>query len=142
MVKKEKEIKPCFGTVNFERRNHPRFSIDLPVEYWQTNDSKIIPGRALNISEGGLLLYICEEIEIGQNLRLKLFFSGIKLNFIEVQVQVAWKDFQFRKGDYYRTGVKFVDISLEDMDKFKNFLNYLRNMQNPTELNRPPKPLQ
>jgi c-di-GMP-binding flagellar brake protein YcgR len=139
MVKKEEETKPCFGTVNFERRKHPRFSCDLPVEYWHMNESKNIPGRAVNISEAGLLLFICEEIEIGQNLRLKLFFSGFKFKSIEAQVQVVWKDFQFGKGEDYRTGLKFINISLEDMDKLKNFLNYLKNIQNPTELNIPQK---
>jgi len=142
MVKKEEEIKPCFGTVNFERRKHPRFSCDLPVEYWQMNDSKNILGRAVNISEGGLLLFICEEIEIGQTLRLKLFFSGFKFKSIEAQVEVVWKDFQFGKGEEYRIGVKFINISLEDMDKLKNFLNYLRNIQDLTELDVPPKPPQ
>jgi hypothetical protein len=41
------------------------------------------------------------------------------------------------KGEDYRVGVKFVNISLEDMDKLKNFLNYLKNIQNPTQLNIP-----
>jgi c-di-GMP-binding flagellar brake protein YcgR len=139
MVKKEEEIKPFLGTVNFERRKRPRFSCDLPVEYWHMNDSKNIPGRAVNISEGGLLLFISEEIEIGQNLRLKVFFSGFKFKSIEAQVQVVWKDFQFEKGEDYRIGVKFIHISLEHMDKLKDFLSYLRNIQNPTELNPPLK---
>ena len=139
MEKKEEEIKPRFGTVNFERRKHPRFSCDLPVEYWHIDDSKNIPGRATNISEAGLLLLICEEIEIGRNLRLRLFFSGFKFKSIEAQVQVVWKDFQFGKGEDYRVGVKFVNISQEDMDKLRNFLNYLKNIPNPTELNSPQK---
>jgi c-di-GMP-binding flagellar brake protein YcgR len=139
MAKKEEEIKPCLGTVNFERRKHPRFSCDLPAEYWHINDSKNFPGRAANISEAGLLLFICEDIEIDQNLRLKLFFSGFKFKFIEAQVEVVWKDFQFEKGEDYRIGVRFVDISPEDMDKLKDFLNYLKNIQNPTELNIPQK---
>ncbi len=141
MAKKEEEIKPRFGTVNFERRKRPRFSCDLPAEYWHMNDSKNFPGRAANISEAGLLLFICEEIEIGQNLRLKLFFSGFKspVQSIDAQVEVVWKDFQFEKGEDYRVGVKFINISQEDMDKLINFLNNLENIQNPSELNIPQK---
>ena len=139
MAKKEEEIRPRFGTVNFERRKRPRFSCDLPAEYWHINGSKNFPGRAANISEAGLLLFICEEIEIGQNLRLKLFFSGFKFKSTEAQVEVVWKDFQFEKGEDYRIGVKFINISQEDMDKLKNFINYLKNIQNPSELNIPQK---
>jgi hypothetical protein len=37
MRKEEEGQNPRFGTANFERRRHPRFSVDLPVEYWQIN---------------------------------------------------------------------------------------------------------
>ena len=76
MEKERSEKDLRFGTVNFERRKHPRFSLNLPVEYWQTVDSKSHPGRTKDISEGGILLYLPEEIEIGKNLRLKLFIDS------------------------------------------------------------------
>ena len=67
-------MKANFGTVNFERRQHPRFSVNLPVEY-RKND--IPKGRSANtgdLSEGGLLLYVSEPMEIGQELNLKTVF--------------------------------------------------------------------
>lgn len=141
MGKDEKETKPRFGTVNFERRKHPRFSVDLPVEYWPIiNNSKSHPGRTVDISEGGLLLYISDQIELGQNLRLKLFFdSGLELKSIEANVQVVWKDFRFQEEDYYRIGVRFVDISPEDMEKLRSFLINLMNVKTHSELSIPPK---
>jgi c-di-GMP-binding flagellar brake protein YcgR len=107
-----------------EKRKHPRFYVDLPVKYSKTTFfSKY--GRAVNASEGGLLVYLPEEVGIGQNLALKLFFpSRPELNTIETSVQVVWKGIHLRK-DWawdYRTGVKFVNISSEDMNKLKNFL--------------------
>ena len=126
MTKEEKETKPRYGTVNFEKRNYPRFNIDLPVEYSRT-DLFIKHGRAINASEGGLLLYLPEQMEIGQPLRLKLFLtSGFELNAIETLVEVVWMDIHLGKdwGDY-RTGVRFVEISMEDMGKLKNFLRSL-----------------
>jgi c-di-GMP-binding flagellar brake protein YcgR len=124
--KEEKETKLRYGTVNFEKRKHPRFSIDLPVEYSRT-DLFVKHGRAINASEGGLLLYLPEQVEIGQHLRLKLFFtSDAGLNAIETLVEVAWTDIYMGKdwGDY-RVGVRFVEISTEDMGKLKNFLSSL-----------------
>jgi len=139
MGKEEKESNPRFGTVNFERRKHPRLSADMPVEYWKIqSNSKRHPGRTVDISEGGLLIYISEEIEIGQSLRVKIFLeSGLKLQSIEAQVQVVWKDFRFAKGGYYRIGVKFVEISLEDMEKLRSFLGNLMNAKIPADLNVP-----
>ena len=126
MRKEEKETKTRYGTVNFEKRKHPRFSVDLPVEYSQS-DLFVDHGHAINASEGGLLLYLPEQMEIGNPLRLKLFFTmGSELNTIETVVEVVWVDMHLRKdwGDY-RTGVRFVEISTEDMGKLKNFLRSL-----------------
>jgi len=121
-----KEPKSRYGTVNFEKRKHPRFSIDLPAEYSRT-DLPTQHGRAINASEGGLLLHLPEQVDIGQCLRLKLFFSvGSQLNAIEAIVEVVWVDIHLGKdwGDC-RTGVRFVEISTEDMGKLMNFLRNL-----------------
>ncbi len=118
--------KTRYGTVNFEKRRHPRFNVDLPVEYGRTELS-IQHGRVFNLSEGGLLLYLPELIEIGEHLVLKLFLpSGSKLQTSEILVQVVWVDMRLENewGDY-RTGVRFADISLDDVDDLRNFLRNL-----------------
>jgi c-di-GMP-binding flagellar brake protein YcgR len=123
----EETTKPRYGTVNFEKRKHPRFNIDLPVEYYQIDSATHHNGRAINASEGGLLVYLPEKMEIDEYLRLKLFFnSGFELNTAEVLVKVVWVDIHLEKdwGDY-RTGVRFVDVSAEDMNKLKDFLRSL-----------------
>ena len=140
MGKEEKASKPHFETVNFERRKRPRLSIALPVEYWQSDNPTSHPGRTADIGEGWLLLYISEKIEIGQNLRVKLFLdSGPKLETIEAQARIVWKDFRLRKGGYYRIGVRFVQISLEDMEKLRGFLNNPMNAKIPSGFKVPSK---
>jgi len=122
----ERNVKPRYGTVNFEKRKHPRFSVDLPVEYSRV-DLSVEQGRAINASEGGLLLYLPEQIGMGIHLRMKVFFTmGSELNAIETEVEVVWVDMHLEKdrGDY-RTGVRFVEISTEDVGKLKNFLKSL-----------------
>jgi c-di-GMP-binding flagellar brake protein YcgR len=126
-VKEAGEKKAHYGIVNFERRKSPRFTVDLPVEY-QHEDSEIrYSGRALNASEGGLLVYLPERVEIGDVLKLKLFFTvGHTLKTIEMTVQIAWIDIHLGEGwGDYRTGVKFLDISSEDLLKLKEFLKSL-----------------
>lgn len=126
MEREEKKTTPHYGTINFEKRRHPRFNVDLPVEYARSN-LVITHGRVANASEGGLLVYFPEKMEVGQHLSLKLFFSfGSELNIIETLTEVVWTDIDFGKDlGQYRTGLKFVDISLEDLEKLKGFLNSL-----------------
>jgi c-di-GMP-binding flagellar brake protein YcgR len=123
----EKETKPRTGVVNFERRKYPRFSVDLPVEYSRIDSPISHTGRGLNISEDGLLIYFPEKMDLSQYLRLKLFFQlGSKLSTIEVLAEVAWTEIHLgeRWGDC-RCGVRFIDISPEDMTEFKKFLSSL-----------------
>jgi hypothetical protein len=123
---KEEKTKLLYGTLNFERRRYPRFSVDFPVEYTR-KDMAVKQGRVINASEGGLLVYFPEQMKIGHRLRLKLFLtSGSELNMMEILNQVVWKDILSGEGrEDYRTGVKFVDISLEDQCTLKSFLSSL-----------------
>ena len=120
----EEKTKPRYGTVNFERRGYPRFNVDLPMEYYRIDSPISHTGRGLNVSEGGLLIYFREQMDVSQNFRLKLFLSlGSDLNTIEALAEVVWMDIHLGEtwGDY-RCGVRFIDISPEDMTKLKNFL--------------------
>jgi c-di-GMP-binding flagellar brake protein YcgR len=124
-----KEGKPRIGIVNIERRKYPRFSIDLPIEYHRVQSTAIHTGRALNASEGGLLIYLPEKMEMGQQLSLKLFFhSGPSMNTIEMTGEVMWIDIHLDMnwGDY-RTGLSLIDISPEDLKRLKDFLLSLTN---------------
>jgi len=126
MNTEEKQPKPRYGTVNFEKRRHPRFNVDLPIEYFRT-DSLVQHGRAVNVSEGGLLIYLPEPMEIGQRLRMKIFFPlGSELISIDAVTEVVWLDIHLGEdwGDY-RTGIAFVDLSLENLNKLKDFLRSL-----------------
>jgi len=126
MREEEKKNRPRYGTVNFEKRKHPRFDVDLPIEYIRS-DSVASRSNALNASEGGLLVYLPEEMEIGQYLSLRLFFSsGSELTSIETLVRVVWTDIHLGEiREDYRAGVEFADISPEDMEKLRKFLRSL-----------------
>ena len=112
--------------LTLEKRKYPRLNIDLPVKYSRTN-LFFRYGRAVNVSQGGLLVFLPEEMGIGQRLALKLFFpfpSNSEFNTVETSVQVVWMDIHLRKDRTwdYQTGVKFIDLSQENMNKLKNFL--------------------
>ena len=124
MTAVERDTKYWIQVIVSEKRRYPRFKIQLPVEYYQ---DKLCVTHIGNISEAGLLIYLPEEIEVGQFLRLRLFFSfGSELNVIKLMVEVVWKgDPLDKEGEYYPYGVTFVDISLEDWRKLRKFLRTL-----------------
>lgn len=119
----EKGAKPRYGIANFERRIYRRFPISLPIEYYRADSPRNQPGQALDASEGGLQILFPEQLEIGQNLKLKLFFSSeSQLNTIEMLVEVVWVRTQSADGEkHFRSGVRFVNISPGDMAKLKTF---------------------
>ena len=110
-------------TGNLEKRKNPRVSIDLPIEYTR-RDLVVRHDRAINASEGGLLAHFSEPMEVGQYLRIKLFFpSRSVFNVIEMVTQVVWKDVRPKKDrENYRTGVRYVSISGDDLRNLKKFL--------------------
>lgn len=120
-------IKPRTGIANLEKRRYPRFTVNLPIEYYQIDSFINHAGRTINAGEGGLLVYLPEQIDIGQHLKIKLFFSsGSDLNTIEMIAEVVWTDIHLEESwGNYRYGVRFINISSEDMSRFKNLLGSL-----------------
>ena len=123
MKNREEETKRRYGIANIERRKYRRFPVRLPVEYYRADSPTGQTGQALDASEGGLQILFPERMDIGQNLRLKLFFSsGSELNAIEMLAQVVWMNTQLGEGEkHYQSGVRFINISPEDATKLKNF---------------------
>jgi c-di-GMP-binding flagellar brake protein YcgR len=126
-VEEAREAKPRYGIVNFERRRYPRYTIDLPIEYCRESSGPSLSGRAINASEGGLLIYFPEKVEIGEVMKIRVFFSlGQELKRIEMVVQVVWIDLHPGvEGEDFRSGVRFIDIPSSDLIELKNFLKGL-----------------
>jgi hypothetical protein len=124
---------------NSERRKHPRFSVDLPAEYWRINISRSSRCRTGDVSEGGGLLYLPEKIAVGQNIGVRIFTgTDLQSQSIEALGETAWSDSQCRQKDYYhRAGLKFVDISAENLAQLRDFINAQMNLQAPSASNIP-----
>ncbi|HYB20922.1 MAG TPA: PilZ domain-containing protein [Thermodesulfobacteriota bacterium] len=119
----EKEITPEKGK---EKRRHPRFLLNLPMEYYHLDSSIGHSSRCVNASEGGLLVCLHERLKAGQHLKLKIFCaSGSSLLTIETTVEVIWADELLGEDGNYRHGVKFVSMAQEDLQKFRGFLDNL-----------------
>ena len=71
-----KEAPPLSESFNSDRRKHPKYPVHLRIEYPKAGNGKSGAGRVGNISEGGVLLYLSDWVEIGQTLRLKIFAAS------------------------------------------------------------------
>ncbi len=113
------------GVAQIEERKHPRFLLNLPVEYARVNSDMQQTGYTFNTSEGGLMLNLPEELEVGQLLKTRIFFSwGLDISSIEILCQIVWTD--HTPGDEgYRSGVKFLEVSEEDLNKLILFMKKL-----------------
>ena len=133
VMKMEKEGgKKRFGVANFESGKPPRFSVNLPIEYWRCDAPPSLKGDAPDPSEGGLLIYSPEQLQITQYLRLKLFFYlNAEMDSMEASVQVVWIDTPLGEEEYYRCGVKFVNLAPENMERLRNILKKLSTLRNP-----------
>jgi hypothetical protein len=62
-------------------------------------------------------------MEVGQDLRLKIFIGSGLSRIIEAGVRVVWR--QFKKGAGYRIGARFIHLPSEEMKKLKVLLEHL-----------------
>ncbi len=104
------------------KRKYPRFLLTLPLEYFHPDSNISHPGYAEDVSEAGLKVYFTEQLQVGQTLRMKLFFAfGSELQTIESTTHVVWADFR-PEEEANQYGVKFLDISSKNSEKWKTFL--------------------
>lgn len=124
-----------------ERRRHPRFLVELPVEYRRANDSKVHPGHTINFSEDGLMVCVSDQMEIGEILELKIYFTS-RSGFVTIpaMIKVVWADIDVKEDGYYRFGVNFLNISPMDKELLQGFLKiYADPHQTDPEIKAPTK---
>jgi hypothetical protein len=122
MTPEQKRMKPHIGIAKFEKRKNPRFLLNLPIEYYRVNSDFNSTGYTSNASKGGLMVNLPEQVDIGQILKITLFFCfGPNMHSIKMLSQVVWTDHAGEDGSY-QSGLRFVDISSEDMDRLENLL--------------------
>jgi hypothetical protein len=106
-----------------ERRECPRVQIKLPYEYWETCDTSH-GGLVENLSETGLLIHSIEDMEIGSELEIKVFFyDGYEFDLLKLLTRIVWKG-NHCQDDWqgYKYGLRNLTISQEDQIKLSCLL--------------------
>jgi len=113
------------GVLAIERRKQPRFSIEFPLDYSMV-DGKTTHngGLTADASEGGLLVYLPERIEIGTLLKIEIFYvNDLSLETITTTVKVVWSDLASRENwREWRYGLEFQSIDEVNLHKLKTLL--------------------
>ena len=126
-----------FGNKN--RRRHPRFFIDLPLEYRDVDGSCLRGAMVVNAGEGGFLIESPRDIAVGTELSMTVLYpKGFALANFKVKAKIVWKEpswkenlkrEQYWKG--YQYGLEFIKILEEDRWKLDLLLSgryYLEEM--------------
>jgi hypothetical protein len=110
-----------------ERRQHPRFSVKLPLDYWQTTEV-IQGGLVANISETGLLIHSVHKIPIGTKLGIRVYLSkDNSLDCIEGNAKIIWMNLH-REQDWngYRYGVYIMQMPPDYRDRLTKYILMLQ----------------
>ena len=111
------------GIFIVERRKHPRFKVDLPLDYSIENKDHY-GGVAANASRGGLVVYLPAAIVVGTSLNIEIIFvKGFELNSIRARAKVIWSNLarEVIWGEY-RYGLEFEKFQEGDVQKLKTLL--------------------
>lgn len=112
------------GVLAIEKRRHPRYSVELPLDYSRVNGKETFGGIVANASEGGLLVYLPEIMQIGDALKVEIFYtSGLELKSIKAIAKVVWYDLAAKESwGEHRYGLQFLSIEEKDYERLKALL--------------------
>lgn len=110
--------------VGAEKRKHTRVSVELPVDYSRPSGKEVYGGIVANASEGGVLVYLPERLEIGAVLKMEiLYVRGLELNTIKAIAKVVWGDLATRESwGEHQYGLQFQYIDEEDFNRLVTLL--------------------
>jgi c-di-GMP-binding flagellar brake protein YcgR len=113
------------GVLAVDRRKHPRFSVELPLDYCRVEGRETYGGIVANASEGGVLVYLPERMEMGAVLKIEIFFvSGLELDTVKATAKIVWSDLAAKTSwGEYRYGLQFQSIDENDFTRLMNLLN-------------------
>lgn len=104
-----------------ERRKHPRYLIEIPLDYTDGRTNTISTGLTANASEGGLMTFLGERVEVGAILDVTLLFRlGFSFTSMETRSMVVWRDDIWKEYiDNYRYGLKFLEPESKELEKLR-----------------------
>ena len=121
-----------------ERREHSRYSVRLPLDFWQTSDV-IQSGLVANISERGLLFHSVHKIQIDAKLGIRVYLSKeYSLDQVEGSGKVVWMNLhQEQDWHGYKYGFFIMQMASDDRDELMGYFLKLQAEGRPPDEEMP-----
>jgi c-di-GMP-binding flagellar brake protein YcgR len=112
------------GALAIEKRRHPRYSVELPLDYCRIDEKETYGGIVANASEGGVLVYLPETLPMGTLLNMEIIYvNGLQLETIRAIAKVVWADLATLDNlGEHRYGLQFQSIDEENFQRLTNLL--------------------
>jgi hypothetical protein len=115
-----------------ERRSHPRFVVDLSLEYREMGDSCLHGGIVIDVSEEGLLMETVKDIPVGTELNVTVLFpKEPELANFKAVAKIVWKKPCWKEDsegnrywEGYQYGLEFIHILEESRWKLDLLLGW------------------
>jgi len=121
------ESEPGNGIVMLESRKLPREHLEVPLLYSVKGDEKDYIVHMEEAIEGGILIYVKDDLAVGTNLDIEIFppeYCG--LQSIKATTQIVWTQLRgTNDGDGYEYGLKFIGMDRNNISKLKKLLKHL-----------------
>ena len=111
-----------------ERRQHPRFSVKLPLDFWRTPDV-VQGGVVTDMSEVGLGIRSIHEIQISADLGIRVYLSRGEFSFdsIEGTGRIIWRSAHQEQGwKGYRYGMYILKMASYSRDRLMKYIQMLQ----------------
>jgi len=123
---KEDEILESSSIV--ERRQHPRYLVNVPIDLWQTPEA-VLGGVVTDMSEVGLGFRSTHEIKISTDLGIRVYLSRGEFSFdsIEGTGRIIWRTAHQEQGwKGYRYGMYILKMASYSRDRLTKYIQMLQ----------------
>lgn len=114
------------GIVLFESRKFPREYIEIPLSY-SIRDGEDYPDQVEDPIEGGILIYIKDDLDIGTKLDIEILSPEyFGLESIKATAEIVWTQIRGTNDEEEREyGLKFIAMDGDNVLRLKELLKYL-----------------
>jgi len=121
-----------------EKRQHPRYSVQLPIDLWQTPDV-VQRGVVTDMSEIGLGIRSIHEFQISADLGIRVYLgrvslSGGEFSFdrIEGTGRIIWRTAHQEQGwKGYRYGMYILKMASYSRERLMKYIQMLQEEESP-----------
>lgn len=116
-----------------DKRKHTRLFVELPLDYSRKGKKTDFGGIVKNASEGGILVYLPEKIDVGELLKVEIYFAkGLELQTVQGLAKIVWADLASKETwREHRYGLEFHSMPKGTIQRLRNLLKEVEGTHEP-----------